>query len=106
MERIRSRGATEATARQVETRGRSAAQAERERQESEKKAAEEAAKAAEEAAKAAEIKAREEARAKAREELENQEQTIDLEAQREAMKQFGGDGMGGMMGNIDTTKLK
>merc|ERR1712159_18472 len=83
-----------------------AAQAERERQESEKKAAEEAAKAAEEAAKAAEIKAREEARAKAREELENQEQTIDLEAQREAMKQFGGDGMGGMMGNIDTTKLK
>ena len=60
---------------------------------SEKKAAEEAAKAAEEAAKAAEIKAREEARAKAREELENQEQTIDLEAQREAMKQFeGGDG--------------
>ena len=83
-----------------------AAQAERERQEAEKKAAEEAAKAAEEAAKAAEIKAREEARAKAREELENQEQTIDLEAQREAMKQFGGDGMGGMMGNIDTTKLK
>ena len=83
-----------------------AAQAERERQESEKKAAEEAAKAAEEAAKAAEIKAREEARAKAREELENQEQTIDLEAQREAMKQFGGDGMGGMMGNIDTAKLK
>jgi len=83
-----------------------AARAERERQEAEKKAAEEAAKAAEEAAKAAEIKAREEARAKAREELENQEQTIDLEAQREAMKQFGGDGMGGMMGNIDAAKLK
>jgi len=51
-------------------------------------------------------KAREEARAKAREALENQEQTIDLEEQRIAMKQFGGDGMGGMIGSIDPSKLK
>ena len=82
------------------------AQAERERLEAEKKAAEEAKKVAEEAAKQAEAKAREEARAKAREALENQEQTIDLEEQRIAMKQFGGDGMGGMIGSIDPSKLK
>ena len=82
------------------------AQAERERLEAEKKAAEEAKKAAEEAAKEAEAKAREEARTKAREALENQAQTIDLEEQRIAMKQFGGDGMGGMIGSIDPSKLK
>ena len=61
---------------------------------------------AEEEAKEAEAKAREEARAKAREELQNTSQTVDLEEQRLAMKQFGGDGMGGMMGNIDAKALK
>jgi hypothetical protein len=42
----------------------------------------------------------------AREELQNTSQTVDLEEQRLAMKQFGGDGMGGMMGNIDAKALK
>ena len=93
------------------------AEAERAQEEADKKAAEEAARAAaqaaadakrraEEEAKEAEAKAREEARAKAREELQNTSQTVDLEEQRLAMKQFGGDGMGGMMGNIDTKALK
>lgn len=93
------------------------AEAERAQEEADKKAAEEAARAAaqaaadakrraEEEAKEAEAKAREEARAKAREELQNTSQTVDLEEQRLAMKQFGGDGMGGMMGNIDAKALK
>lgn len=82
------------------------AEAERARLEAEKKAEEEAKKRAVEEAKEAEIRAREEARAKAREELENTTQTVDLEEQRLAMKEFGGDGMGGMMGAIDTKQLK
>jgi hypothetical protein len=83
------------------------AEAEKAKAEAEKKAAEIAARAAaeaeveakrraEEEAKEAEVKAREEARAKARAELQNTEQTVDLEEQRLAMKQFGGDGMGAM----------
>jgi len=82
------------------------AKAEEERQKAAQRAAEEAKKAAEAAAKAAEQKAREEAREKARADLENQEQTVDLEEQRQAMKQFSGDGMGGMIGTIDPSTLK
>jgi len=93
------------------------AEAARAKEEADKKAAEETARVAaqaaieakrraEEEAKEAEAKAREEARAKARAELQNTSQTVDLEEQRLAMKQFGGDGMGGMMGSVDTKALK
>lgn len=82
------------------------AKAEQERIEAEKKAAEEAKRAAEIAAKEAEAKALEEEREKARADLENQEQTVDIEEQRQAMKQFAGDGMGGMLGAIDPSMLK